>query len=59
MMKDRQTGKPKGYGFCEYHHWTAAHAAIQQLNEQELQGRLLTVAPLAGNGDSSKLGIVP
>lgn len=59
MMKDRQTGKPAGFAFCQFHHWSEAHVAIQQLNGQEFQLRMLKVAPLVGNGDSSNLGIVP
>lgn len=31
MMIDKQTGKPKGYGFCEYESSLVAEAAVQKL----------------------------
>ncbi|DBA85351.1 TPA: hypothetical protein ACH3X2_006032 [Trebouxia sp. C0005] len=48
LMTDRQTGRHRGYGFCEYYHQASVHAAIKRINGQELQGRRLKVAALGG-----------
>ena len=42
MLKDRQTGKRRGFGFVEMEHHGAADA-IQSLNESEFQQRTLKV----------------
>ena len=54
-MTDRQTGRHRGYGFCEYYHQASVHAAIKRINGQELQGRRLKVAALGGICESSTL----
>ncbi|XP_043192922.1 cleavage stimulation factor subunit 2-like [Amphibalanus amphitrite] len=43
MMNDRATGKPKGYGFCEYRDPETALSAMRNLNGVELSGRQLRV----------------
>uniref|UniRef100_A0A914Q3Q7 RRM domain-containing protein n=1 Tax=Panagrolaimus davidi TaxID=227884 RepID=A0A914Q3Q7_9BILA len=43
LVRDRDTGKPKGFGFCEYQDVQTAEAAIRNLNEFELHGRNLKV----------------
>lgn len=43
MVFDRETGKPKGYGFCEYKDTETAQSAIRNLNNVELGGRNLRV----------------
>lgn len=43
MVTDRDTGRPKGYGFCEFADSTSADAALQSLNGFEFQGRQLRV----------------
>ncbi len=43
IIFDRQTGQSKGFGFVEMENDDAAQAAIQALNEQELDGRRLRV----------------
>jgi len=43
MVYDRETGKPKGYGFCEYKDTETAHSAMRNLNGTELHGRQLRV----------------
>ena len=42
-MYDRETGKPKGYGFCEYRDQETALCAMRNLNGFEIAGRTLRV----------------
>lgn len=42
-MFDRDTGKPKGYGFCEYADAQTALSAMRNLNGWEMGGRPLRV----------------
>jgi RNA recognition motif-containing protein len=43
IIQDRETGRSKGFGFVEMDTEAQAQAAIQGLNEQEHDGRRLTV----------------
>ncbi|KAG2449127.1 hypothetical protein HYH02_005875 [Chlamydomonas schloesseri] len=43
MVTDKDTGKPKGYGFCEYHDVGTAQSAVRNLNKFEVNGRMLRV----------------
>jgi cleavage stimulation factor subunit 2 len=43
LMFDKETGKPKGYGFCEYYDSETALSAIRNLNRAEVNGRELKV----------------
>ena len=43
LVCDRETGKPKGFGFCEYHDVHTAESAVRNLNGRELSGRTLRV----------------
>ena len=43
LMTDRDTGRPRGFGFVEMPDATEAHAAIAGLNSTSLGGRSLTV----------------
>jgi len=43
VVKDRVTGKSRGFGFVEMVDDEKARAAIEALNESDLQGRSLTV----------------
>jgi len=43
IVFDRDTGKPKGYGFCEYKDQETATSAIRNLNGHDLGGRQLRV----------------
>lgn len=43
VIQDRETGRSKGFGFVEMADDNAANDAIQALNEQEHDGRPLTV----------------
>lgn len=44
LITDRMTGRSKGFAFVEMADHTAALAAINQLNGQEVDGRALKVA---------------
>ncbi|XP_014239194.1 cleavage stimulation factor subunit 2 isoform X2 [Cimex lectularius] len=43
LVYDRETGKPKGYGFCEYKDQETALSAMRNLNGYEIGGRALRV----------------
>ncbi len=43
VINDRETGRSKGFGFVEMNDDTAATAAIEALNEKEIDGRTLRV----------------
>ena len=43
LVYDRETGKPKGYGFCEYKDQETALSAMRNLNGYEIAGRTLRV----------------
>lgn len=43
VIKDRFTGKSRGFGFVEMTEQTEAEAAIEGLNGKEIQGRELRV----------------
>ncbi|KAK3926963.1 Cleavage stimulation factor subunit 2 [Frankliniella fusca] len=43
LVFDRETGKPKGYGFCEYKDTETALSAMRNLNGYEIGGRTLRV----------------
>jgi RNA recognition motif-containing protein len=42
LIEDRQTGRPRGFGFVEMDE-SGAQAAIEALNEKDFGGRNLTV----------------
>ncbi|EIW53479.1 uncharacterized protein TRAVEDRAFT_60908 [Trametes versicolor FP-101664 SS1] len=43
LVFDRETGKPKGYGFCEFADHETALSAVRNLNGQEIGGRPLRI----------------
>ena len=43
LVYDRETGKPKGYWFCEYKDQETALSAMRNLNGYEIAGRTLRV----------------
>ena len=44
VITDRDTGRPKGFGFIEMSNDTEAKAAIEALNDKELKGRTISVS---------------
>ena len=51
VMMDRETGRPRGFGFVEMGSDQEAKAAIAALNGQEFEGRALTVNEAKPKGD--------
>ena len=45
VVTDRDTGRSKGFGFVEMPNDDEARAAIEALNEKELDGRVIVVKP--------------
>lgn len=43
VITDRETGRSKGFGFVDMPNDTEANAAIEALNEKEVDGRTLRV----------------
>ena len=43
VIKDRESGRSRGFGFVKYDDDAAADKAVEELNGQELDGRPLTV----------------
>ncbi|UCF04184.1 MAG: RNA-binding protein [bacterium] len=43
IITDRDTGRPKGFGFVEMSNEAEAKAAIENLNEKDLMGRSIKV----------------
>lgn len=54
-MYDRETGKPKGYGFCEYKDQETALSAMRNLNAFDLNGRPLRVDNAASEKSKEEL----
>lgn len=44
IVTDRETGRPRGFGFVEMANEAGARAAIDQFNGKEVDGRTLSVA---------------
>ncbi|OMH83668.1 Cleavage stimulation factor subunit 2, partial [Zancudomyces culisetae] len=53
LIFDRETGKPKGYGFCEYPDAETASSAIRNLQDLELNGRKIRLDFAESSGPKS------
>lgn len=60
-MRDRDTGRSRGFGFVTLGSNDEADAAINALNEQELDGRRIKVnmANTRGGGGGGGLSVLP
>lgn len=50
IVKDRETGRSKGFGFVEMPNDDEGNRAIAALNETELDGRTIVVKPANSRG---------
>ena len=50
LVRDRETGKHKGYGFCQYTDAATAQSAIRNLNGRKCNGRELRVNNASSDG---------
>lgn len=55
LVYDRKTGKPKGYGSCEYQDQETALSAVRNLNGHEFSGRALRVDNAASEKNKEEL----
>jgi len=55
LVFDRENGKPKGYGFCEFLDQETALSALRNLNQFEFHGRNLRVDTAAGDRSKEEL----
>ena len=59
MVYDRDTGKPKGYGFCEYADQETAQSAMRNLNNFDFNGRTLRVGYASGESKEDGKSLQP
>ncbi len=61
LVYDRDTGRPKGFGFAEFSDADAAASAVRNLNDHEIMGRKLRVdfSHEGGEEDAAPAGYVP
>ena len=59
LVMERETGRPRGFGFVEMHNDDQAKAAMAALNGKDFDGRSLTVneaKPREGGGGGGRSG---
>ncbi|KAH7006561.1 hypothetical protein EDB82DRAFT_409445, partial [Fusarium venenatum] len=56
VMRDRDTGRSRGFGFITFGSENDANAAIEALNERELDGRLIKVNMANAHGPGRQFG---
>lgn len=54
VIKDRQSGRSKGYGFVEMEDEEAAKKAIEELNGAEVKGRAIVVSEARPKSDAPR-----
>ncbi|KAH9282903.1 Cleavage stimulation factor subunit 2 tau variant [Echinococcus granulosus] len=57
LVYDRESGKPKGYGFCEYANPAIAASALRNLQNIEFNGRPLRIGAAAGEQNSAEIAL--
>jgi RNA recognition motif-containing protein len=53
IVRDKDTGRSKGFGFVEMPNDDEGRAAIDGLNEKELDGRVIVVKPANSTSSNS------
>ncbi|CAH2036963.1 unnamed protein product [Thlaspi arvense] len=56
VVSDRETGVSRGFGYVTYDSIDAANKAIQYMNEQELDGRIIGVSQADSGGGGGRRG---
>lgn len=58
LVYDRESGKPKGYGFIEFMDVETAQSALRNLNGYEFRGRQLRVDSATGEKSREELALL-
>ncbi|KAK3805955.1 MAG: hypothetical protein JOS17DRAFT_677453, partial [Linnemannia elongata] len=56
IVSDGDTGRSRGYGFVTFSNSNDADAAIQRLNGQDLEGRVIKVSRASPNNQQGRYG---
>jgi len=56
LIDDRNTGRPRGFGFVEMENDSEANKAIEALNEYDMEGRNLKINKARNREDSGRRG---